>query len=199
MDQDAVRAAEAPGRPSRRGEGGGGLRLLLAVGGGVLLLDVVTKWMVVRSMVLGQSIPVLGDVVRLTYIRNPGAAFGLHLGDHSRLIFTVVTILAIVLLGWMYYRTPPVDRLRLVALALLLGGATGNLLDRIQHADGVVDFVDVGLGTLRWPVFNVADSGITIGAILLAVSLWREESGREEEGERSGNRGSSGDPPDDDG
>ena len=63
---------------------------------------------------------------------------------------------------------------RLVALALVCGGAVGNLVDRIRSAQGVVDFVDIGLGSWRWPTFNVADSAITIGAIALGLSLWQE-------------------------
>lgn len=193
VDAPARGGGGAHGAPS----GGADLnpwKLLVLLGGGVLVLDVVTKWMVTSSMALHQSIPVLGDVVRLTYIRNPGAAFGLHLGDYSRPFFIVVTILALAFLGWMYARTPSWDRLRLVALALLLAGAAGNLQDRVRSAAGVIDFVDVGLGDLRWPVFNVADSAITIGAILLAVSLWRQETDYEEEGDApSPGRGAGGD------
>src|SRR5260370_10447988 len=68
----------------------------------------------------------------------------------------------------------PGDRFRLLALALVCAGAVGNVLDRLRSAQGVVDFVDVGLGSARWPTFNVADSAITVGAIALAVSLWLE-------------------------
>src|SRR5437879_13287316 len=66
----------------------------------------------------------------------------------------------------------PGDRFRLLALALVCAGAVGNVVDRIRSAQGVVDFVDVGIGSARWPTFNVADSAITVGAIALAVSLW---------------------------
>ncbi len=68
----------------------------------------------------------------------------------------------------------PGDRFRLFALALVCAGAVGNVVDRIRSAQGVVDFVDVGIGAARWPTFNVADSAITVGAIALAVSLWLE-------------------------
>lgn len=184
-----ARSDEPGGAP--RGVGRGGLLLLL--GGGVLLLDLITKWMVTGSMALGQSIPVVGDVVRLTYIRNPGAAFGLHLGEYSRPFFIVVTLLALVFLGWMYARSPSVELLRRSALALLLAGAVGNLVDRLRWSEGVVDFMDVGLGDLRWPVFNVADSAITVGAILLAVALWQQED--EEEAESEAGSGAGGDSP----
>src|SRR2546428_261083 len=73
----------------------------------------------------------------------------------------------------------PDDRLRLLALSLVCAGAVGNVIDRIRSAQGVVDFVDVGIGGTRWPTFNVADSAITVGAIALAVSLWLEGRAQE--------------------
>ena len=80
----------------------------------------------------------------------------------------------VVLLFW-YRSTPVSDRLRLVAIASVTGGALGNLIDRVRSERGVVDFLDIGFGTVRWPVFNVADIAVTTGALLLALSLWREE------------------------
>lgn len=146
---------------------------------GLLLLDIVTKWIVQRSMTPYDPIPVWGDFFRLTYIFNRGAAFGLHLGDYSRWIFGALAIVAVLVLFAMYRATRPADRLRIVALALVSAGAVGNLIDRVRSDQGVVDFLDFGFGTgidaLRWPVFNVADIGVTVGALLLALSLWREE------------------------
>jgi hypothetical protein len=75
--------------------------------------------------------------------------------------------------------TPVADRLRLTAIALICGGAIGNLIDRVRSESGVVDFIDVGVGNIRWPVFNVADIAVTTGAIILALSLWKEEQGVE--------------------
>jgi signal peptidase II len=126
-------------------------------------------------MQLYEQIDVLGSVVRLTYIFNPGAAFGLHLGPLSRWIFLGLSIVVLVALFGMYAYTPERDRSRLIALGLVCGGAAGNLLDRIKSARGVVDFLDIGIGASRWPVFNVADMALTVGAIVLAMSLWREE------------------------
>ena len=88
---------------------------------------------------------------------------------------------AAVLLYLMYRQTPWSDRTRLVSIALVTGGALGNLIDRIRSSRGVVDFFDFGFGNVRWPVFNVADIGVTVGALLLAVSLWREEQKLEQE------------------
>ena len=138
-------------------------------------LDALTKYIVQQTLVLYHPVPVLGDFFRLTYIYNPGAAFGLHLGSYSRYIFLALTVVAVVVLFYWYRSTPAHDRLRLVAIASVTGGAIGNLIDRVRSHRGVVDFLDVGLGALRWPVFNVADIAVTTGAILLAISLWKEE------------------------
>lgn len=145
----------------------------------VLALDVLTKWIVQRTLRPYDPIPVWGDFFRLTYIFNRGAAFGLHLGEYSRWIFGALAIIAVLVLFGMYRAAAPTDRLRILALALVTAGAIGNLIDRIRSEQGVVDFLDFGFGTgpdaIRWPVFNVADIGVTVGALLLAISLWREE------------------------
>jgi len=143
--------------------------------GGIVALDVLTKYIVQRTLVLYSPVPVIGDYVRLTYIFNRGAAFGLHLGEYSRYIFLVLTVAAVLLLFFWYRSTPAADRPRLFAIASVTGGAIGNLIDRVRSARGVVDFLDIGVGNVRWPVFNVADIAVTVGACLLAVSLWKEE------------------------
>ncbi|HEX2189997.1 MAG TPA: signal peptidase II [Longimicrobiaceae bacterium] len=157
--------------PTMRGKVG----LYAGVVGGVLVLDIITKYVVQRTLRLYDPVPVLGDFFRLTYIFNRGAAFGLSLGEHSRWIFTVLTVLAVIGLFLWYRSTPSEDRTRLFALASVTGGAIGNLIDRIRSHQGVVDFLDIGFGDLRWPVFNVADIAVTCGAVLLAISLWRED------------------------
>jgi signal peptidase II len=160
---------------------GGKAWLFAGVLTAVVTLDFITKEMVQRSMSLYQQINLIGDYVRLTYIHNPGAAFGIHLGQYSRIIFLVLSCVALAALAGMYWATASKDKPRLTAIALICGGAIGNLLDRIRLSAGVVDFMDVGLGTLRWPVFNVADVAVTCGAIFLALSLWREEQQAERE------------------
>lgn len=149
--------------------------LYVALVGGVILLDVMTKQVVERSLRLYEPVPVWGEFFRLTYIFNRGAAFGLHLGESSRYVFLGLAVVAVVFLFFMYRGTPWSDRLRLIAIASVTGGAIGNLIDRVRHDRGVVDFLDFGVGALRWPVFNVADIAVTVGALLLAFSLWREE------------------------
>lgn len=143
--------------------------------GVVVALDLVTKYVVQRRLTLYHPVPVLGDAVRLTYIHNTGAAFGLHLGDHSRYIFLALTVVAVLVLFLWYRATPWHDRARLVAIASVTGGALGNMIDRVRSHLGVIDFLDIGWGSVRWPVFNVADIAVTIGAILLGLSLWAEE------------------------
>ncbi len=152
---------------------------LAAIVLGVVALDYVTKALVVHYLRHYDQIDLVGSYVRLTYIENTGAAFGIHIGSYDRVFFLGLTALALCALGFMYWVTPARDRVRLSAIALLCAGAIGNLIDRVRSARGVVDFLDLGLGDLRWPVFNVADLAVTTGAILLALSLWGEERRRE--------------------
>ena len=150
--------------------------LFWPVVGGLTLVDAVTKAFAERA--LGpQRIPhdVLGSAVRLTLVYNPGAAFGLHLGEQSRWIFTVLTLSALVILARLYRSTARGDTPRVLALALVCAGALGNLIDRLRSPMGVVDFLDVGVGDVRWPTFNVADMAVSVGAMLLAWVLWQED------------------------
>jgi signal peptidase II len=142
----------------------------------VVLLDQFTKMVAVDRLTPAYTPhPVWGEWFRLTLVYNPGAAFGLHLGPYSREIFGVLTVLALGLM-WRLYRTGPADaRWRTWALALVSGGAFGNLVDRVRSSRGVVDFLDMGVGEWRWPTFNVADIAVSTGAIILAVVLWNEE------------------------
>ncbi len=174
-------AASGAGEGVPAGWNGAKARLFTGVVGIVLVLDVTTKLAIQSTFRIAQQVELLGDYVRLTYIYNPGAAFGIYLGEHSRIIFLVLSLVALAALLAMYRSTPPGQRIQLTALALISGGALGNLVDRLRGPAGVVDFIDVGVGGARFWTFNVADAGITIGAILLALSLWAEpekEAGR---------------------
>ena len=148
----------------------------------VVLTDVITKAIAVYSLV-PQRIPheLFGDTVRFTLVYNPGAAFGLHLGAYSRWIFMVLTVGALFILGRLYRATRDGDLVRTLAISLVCAGAIGNLIDRIRSAQGVVDFIDVGVGDARWPTFNVADMAVSIGAFLLAWVLWGEDTTNERE------------------
>ena len=146
----------------------------------VTLADIGTKYLAhTRLMPLYVPRNVLGDSVRLTLIYNPGAAFGLHLGPYSRWIFLLLTLGALVVLWRLYRATSAEDTWRALAVGLVSGGAAGNLINRVWSARGVVDFIDVGVGSARWPAFNVADIGVSVGAVLLAWALWGEDRERE--------------------
>lgn len=140
--------------------------------------DVLTKSVVESTFDHHTVVPVAGEWFQLRLVYNPGAAFGLHLGEHSRWIFLGIAVLALILLTRLAWQTAAADRLRLLALGCVAGGAGGNLLDRIRSSQGVVDFLDLGVGATRWPTFNVADIGVTMGAVALAVSFWLEDARR---------------------
>jgi signal peptidase II len=142
----------------------------------VLVLDVVTKWAAVRYLSPPHvPHPVIGDVVRLTLAFNPGAAFSMHVGPYSRYVFGGFALVALLVLWNLYRRSHPSERLLSVALGLAWGGAAGNLIDRFRSERGVVDFIDIGYAGWRFWTFNVADSAVTVGAIILAWLLAREE------------------------
>jgi signal peptidase II len=145
----------------------------------VVASDIATKWLAVEKLSDPQGMPheVFGEFVRFTLVYNPGAAFGLNVGDAntSRWVFTALTIGALLILGRLYTSTRTGDRTRVLALALVCGGALGNLIDRLRHERGVVDFLDIGFGAARWPTFNIADMAVSSGAFLLAIVLWAED------------------------
>ena len=151
-------------------------RLFFGVAASVVLADAFTKILAVdRLMPSRMPRDVLGETLRLTLVFNPGAAFGLHLGPYSRWIFTALSIGALLLLWELYRTTRHGDWVRTLAISLVCGGALGNLVDRLKSGRGVVDFIDVGVGSVRWPTFNVADMAVSCGAVLLAIVLWRED------------------------
>ena len=143
----------------------------------VASVDFVTKAMA-ASRLKPQGLPhaIYGEWIRFTLVRNPGAAFGLQVGTYSRWIFMVLTIVALVILGRLYAATRQGDVVRTLSLALVCGGALGNLIDRVWSASGVVDFIDIGFGDSRWPTFNIADMAVSLGAFLLAWVLWGEDA-----------------------
>ena len=140
----------------------------------VIVLDLVTKSLAEARLPRWRSVPVLGDFFQLQLVYNPGAAFGIHVGAYSRWFFLALTLVALAVLGVMAWHTKPGDRLRFYALAFVMAGATGNLIDRLRSARGVVDYLLFTVGPVRWPNFNVADMAVSCGAIALALALWRE-------------------------
>ena len=142
----------------------------------LVLTDCTTKRLAVEHLT-PPHVPhdVVGDWVRLTLAYNPGAAFSLWAGPNSRWIFATLTIGALAVLCHLYRESSLHDAGRVTALALVFGGAIGNLIDRLRSPRGVVDFIDLGAGGVRFWTFNVADVGVSVGAALLAWTLWREE------------------------
>src|SRR3954469_264778 len=150
----------------------------------VVLLDQLSKEWAVRSL-MPPHIPheIWGDVLRFTLAYNRGAAFSMSVGDHSRWIFGGFALVALVILWRLFRGSRPGETMRVLALALAFGGAAGNLIDRFRPRASVVDFIDIGVGTVRFWTFNLADTAVTFGAIMLALVLWKEDSAAEAEPE----------------
>jgi signal peptidase II len=140
----------------------------------VFLVDFAAKRLVMaNSARLEPPLEVLGNFLRLADVRNPGAAMGLAFGGRPFLV--AVSLVAVVVLAVLYLRTPAKRFVRRGAVAAILGGALGNLVDRIFYHGFVVDFIDVGIGAHRFYTFNVADMGVSLGGTLLFLSLWRAD------------------------
>ncbi len=139
----------------------------------IVALDQATKAIVDRTMPLYHSIPVIENVFSLTYIRNTGAAFGIlaRAGEAFRRTFLIgFSVVAIGFIITMLRRLPSDEKLLTAALAFILGGAFGNLIDRLLYGE-VIDFLDFYWRDHHWPAFNVADSFITVGVVIILVRL----------------------------
>ena len=135
----------------------------------VILLDQATKALVARFMDLHEYVPIVSGLLSLSHVRNRGAAFGL-LADwdvpYQSVVLAVLSCLALGAIAFYFLRLPATARLPRLALALVLGGAAGNLIDRLRLGH-VVDYVAIG----SWPTFNVADVAIAVGAVLLVLRM----------------------------
>jgi signal peptidase II len=139
----------------------------------VLLLDRLTKWLVSERIQVHDSIQVVPGFFRLTHVQNRGAAFGLFADSPSEwkvAILVMFSLVALVVVSALLWRNSHALTMTGSALALILGGAIGNLWDRVL-AGHVVDFLDFYVGTYHWPAFNIADSAIVIGAMLLVAEI----------------------------
>ena len=145
----------------------------MIIAGGIILLDQITKEVILRTIPTNTTIPVISGFFNLTHIYNPGGAFGL-MADLSAtlrsIIFLFISSLAVGLIFYFYKKTPPQYSWLAAAFAMIFGGAIGNLIDRIRFGM-VVDFLDFHLGNLHWPAFNVADSAISIGIAIFLFHL----------------------------
>lgn len=144
----------------------------------IFILDQITKYFIYSNMKLGDSISVLGDFFRITFTRNYGGAFSIlsNMSSNFRTpFFLAVSILTIILIIVFYKKIVKTSKSAEVSFGLILGGAFGNLIDRIRWGN-IVDFLDFGISSnVRWPVFNVADSSICIGVAILFVLMMRNK------------------------
>jgi signal peptidase II len=157
----------------------------LWIAGMVVALDQMTKALVNDFMTLHESRTIVEGLVRLTYVQNRGAAFGIlsEAGlPYQSVLFSAVSLLALLAIALYAWRMPVHSRLPQTALALVMGGAIGNLLDRARLGY-VIDYVDVYWGAHHWPAFNVADSAITIGVALLVLDILRSPQVEESKAE----------------
>ena len=147
--------------------------LLMSIIIGIVILDQITKWVVLIKMPLYESIPIIDNFFSLTHIHNTGGAFGL-MANQSQLIrailFLGLSTLSLGIIGYYYYKTPLQYTWLRVGLALIFAGAIGNLIDRFRIGE-VVDFLDFYIGNYHWPAFNVADSSVSIGVVILLYHM----------------------------
>ncbi len=129
----------------------------------VLFFDQLSKYMVSHFIPKVGSIRILGEYARIVYTRNPGAVFGIPVGISFPYLVGIACIILLILSV----------RMRSSVLSLILGGAIGNLIDRIRFGS-VVDFIDIGVGNIRWPTFNIADSCITVGIIIIIIAKFKQ-------------------------
>ncbi len=132
----------------------------------IISLDQLSKAIISKTMYLGQSLQVIENILRIVYVRNPNAAFGIPVG--SPLFMVILTSIATILLLLYFVRLKAEGTLIYIGLVLIIGGALGNLIDRLRMGQ-VVDFIEIGVRNFKWPVFNLADSSVTIGIVII---LW---------------------------
>lgn len=133
----------------------------------ILLFDQITKYLIRKNLLLGDSIPVIPDIFHITHVSNTGAAFGIF--PNAKYFFIIAHVIAIAFFIYFLYIYKQKNPAFYISIGLILGGATGNLLDRIIFGK-VTDFLDFGINSkLRWPAFNIADSCVVIGFFILAL------------------------------
>ena len=143
----------------------------LLIIGAVLALDRFTKWLVIQRIPLYSSVDLIPGFFRLTHLENTGAAFSLFAdsrGPWAGRLLVLFSLVAVVVISTLLWKSKGTINLTTISLALVLGGTLGNLWDRMVYGQ-VTDFLDVYVGSHHWPPFNVADSAIVVGAIFLAV------------------------------
>ncbi len=149
------------------------LSLLLGVAGGVIVLDQLAKSLIRFGLQPGDRVSVWGEHLTFTYLLNTGGALGLPMGGAGRVLFASIAASGLLLL--VYWFMPAHNRPRLRAVAMMLGGGLGNLIDRFRDPPGVVDFIHVRAAGFSWPVFNLADLAVMVGACALVAAIWWDE------------------------
>ncbi len=142
---------------------------------GILAIDQLSKALVVGRLPLYDAVTVIPGLFRIFHVQNFGAVWGLfseHGGSWVSWLITGIACAALVTVAWLFFRTPASCRLERTAYTLIVGGASGNIVDRLRLGY-VTDFLDVFVGAHHWPTFNVADSAICVGVGLLAISVWK--------------------------
>ena len=176
MNGESITTSHSAAAVAAALSGGEKLRYLL-VSLAVLVVDQWTKWLIELHLPHHSAHPIVPGLVNLTHIRNNGVAFGLFAtdGGGNPWLLTALGLGALAAVLAYFWLASSRDRVLLVALALVVGGALGNLIDRVASG-AVTDFIDVFVGTHHWPAFNVADSAISVGIVLMALDSLR--SGR---------------------
>ncbi len=139
----------------------------------IVLLDQASKFVVDRLLPLNESVPVIQNFFNLTYIRNKGAAFGIFAGSAESFRVFFLILFSVVAIGFVVkilVGLPGSEKGLITALTFILGGAVGNLIDRLLYGE-VIDFLDFYWSSYHWPAFNVADSFITVGVVLILFRL----------------------------
>ena len=136
----------------------------------MVLSDQLSKIWIKNNYSLWESHEILGSFIKFSHVKNPGIAFGFSVGEFG-MVITILSFAATLFIAYFHWQERFNNPLIVAGLALILGGAIGNLIDRssiffVEHYEGVVDFIDVGIGTFRWYTFNIADSAVTVGIIL---------------------------------
>ena len=147
--------------------------MLVFTAGLVVALDQLTKWLITRHLPFYSEKKIIPGLLNLIHIHNPGGAFGIfanHQGTMRSVAFIGIAVAAMGLILYLYKKTPTIYPVLSVGLALIFGGAFGNMIDRLRIGR-VIDFIDLHAGTLHWPAFNIADSAITVGMVIFAFYI----------------------------
>ncbi|AGE79755.1 TPA: lipoprotein signal peptidase LspA [Bacillus thuringiensis] len=137
----------------------------------VIAIDQISKWLIVKNMELGTSIPIIDNVLYITSHRNRGAAWGIL--ENKMWFFYIITVVFVVFIVFYMKKYAKTDKLLGISLSLILGGAIGNFIDRVFRQE-VVDFIHVYIFSYNYPVFNIADSALCIGVVLIIIQTLLE-------------------------